>query len=164
VGQVLGLVVLQPLHDAEAVAQGRGQQPGARGGADQGERRQVELDGARRRPLADHDVELEVLHRRVQHLLHHRAQPVDLVDEQHVAGLEVGQQRGEVAGFSSTGPGGLAQGHPISWAMMCASVVLPSPGRAEDQRVVQRLAATAGGADEDLHLLAHRRLADVLAE
>jgi hypothetical protein len=49
VGQVLGRVVLQPLHDAEAIAQRRGQQPGARGRADQRERRQVELDGARRR-------------------------------------------------------------------------------------------------------------------
>ena len=56
-----------------------------------------ELDGARRRPLADHDVELKVLHRRVEHLLDDRAQAMDLVDEQHVARLQVGEQRREVA-------------------------------------------------------------------
>ncbi len=39
----------QPQRDAEAVAQRRGQQAGAGGGADQGEGRQVDADGARRR-------------------------------------------------------------------------------------------------------------------
>src|SRR5690606_32066563 len=68
-GQLLGRVELQALDDAEAVAQRRGQQAGAGGGADQGERRQVELDRARGRALADHDVDLEVLHRRIEHLL-----------------------------------------------------------------------------------------------
>ena len=96
--QLLRRIELQALHDAEAVAQRRGQQAGARGGADQRERRQVELDRARGGALADHDVDLEVLHRRVQHFLDHRRQAVDLVDEQHVARLQVGQQRGEVAG------------------------------------------------------------------
>ena len=47
---------------------------------------------------------------------------------------------------------------------MCASVVLPRPGRAEDQHVIQRLAAIAGRRDEDLHLLAHRGLADVIGQ
>ena len=48
-------------------------------------------------PLADHDVELEVLHRRVEDFLDDRAQAVDLVDEQHVVRLQVGEQRREVA-------------------------------------------------------------------
>ena len=49
-------------------------------------------------PFADHQVELELLHRRVEDLLDRRAQAVDLVDEQHVARLQVGEQGGEVAG------------------------------------------------------------------
>ena len=48
-------------------------------------------------PFADHDVDLEVLERRIEDLLDDRRQPVDLVDEQHVARLEVGEDRGEVA-------------------------------------------------------------------
>jgi hypothetical protein len=115
-------------------------------------------------PVADHDVELEVLQRRVQDLFHHRAQPMDLVDEQHVAGLQVGQQRGQVAGLLQHRAGGLAQ---VDLHLVGDDVRqrgLAEPRRAEDQGVVQRLAAAAGGADEDLHLLAHRRLADVVRE
>src|SRR3712207_7412809 len=43
---------------------------------------QVEADRSGRRALADHDVELEVLHGRVEDLLHGAGQAVDLVDEQ----------------------------------------------------------------------------------
>src|SRR5690606_32613235 len=59
-GQLGRRIELQALDDTEAIAQGCGQQPGAGGRADQGERRQVELDRARRRTFADHDVDLEV--------------------------------------------------------------------------------------------------------
>ena len=48
--------------------------------------------------LADHHVDPEVLHRQVQHLLGGPGDPVDLVDEQHVALDQVGQDRGQVAG------------------------------------------------------------------
>jgi hypothetical protein len=69
----VGRVELQPRHDAEAVAQRVGQHAGARGGAHQREGLQVELDRARRRPLADHDVDLVVLQRGVEDFLDHRA-------------------------------------------------------------------------------------------
>ncbi len=99
-------VEVQPHRNAEAVAQRIGQEPGARGGADQRERRKVDLHRARRRSLADDEVELEVLHRRVEDFLDRRIEPVDLVDEQHVARFEVGQQRGEIAGLGDYRPGG----------------------------------------------------------
>ena len=35
-------------------------------------------------PFADHDVDLEILERRIEDLLDDRRQPMDLVDEQHV--------------------------------------------------------------------------------
>ena len=92
-----GLVVAEPERHSEAVAQRRGQQPGARRRADQRERRQVERQRARSRPLADDDVEAKVLERRVEDLLDGAVQPVDLVDEQDVARLERGEDRGEVA-------------------------------------------------------------------
>ena len=59
--------------------------------------RQVEPDAARVRPLVDDDVELVILHRGVEILLDGRLQPVDFVDEKHVAAFERGQQAGEVA-------------------------------------------------------------------
>jgi hypothetical protein len=54
---------------------------------------------------------------------------VDLVDEQDVALLEgVGEDRGQVAGLLDGGPLVTRRPTPSSAAMMCASVVLPSPG------------------------------------
>ena len=82
--ELLGAVELEPRDDAEAVAQRIGQHAGARRRADQRERLQLELDRARRRALADHDVDLVVLERRVEDLLDDRRQAVDLVDEEHV--------------------------------------------------------------------------------
>ena len=73
--------------NAEAVAQRRRQQPRPRRGADQRERRQVDLHRARRRPRADDEVELEILHRGIEDLLDRRVEAMDLVDEQHVARL-----------------------------------------------------------------------------
>ena len=57
------------------------------------------LHRARRRPLADDEVELEILHRRIEDFLDRRGQAMDLVDEEHVALFEVGQQRREIAGL-----------------------------------------------------------------
>jgi hypothetical protein len=48
---------------------------------------------------------------------------VDLVDEQDVARLQVGEDRGEVPGAGDDRPGGEAEA-----ATICASVVLPRPG------------------------------------
>src|SRR5690606_2809108 len=61
-GQVFAGVELQTLNDAETIAQRVGQHAGAGSGADQSEGRQIELDRTRRGALADHDVELEILH------------------------------------------------------------------------------------------------------
>ena len=48
--------------------------------------------------------------------------------------------------------------------MICASVVLPRPGRAGEQDVVERVAARDGGLDRDRELLLQRRLADEVLE
>ena len=95
--QILDRVEVEPDGDAEAVAQRRRQQAGARRRADERELGEVDAHRARGRALADDEIELEVLHRRIEDLLDRRVQPMDLVDEQHVAFLEVGQQRREVA-------------------------------------------------------------------
>src|SRR5436189_204040 len=60
--EVVDVVVVEAGDEAEAVAQRTGDEASAGGGADQREAGQVEADRARRRTLADHDVELEVLH------------------------------------------------------------------------------------------------------
>ena len=85
--QVLHLVEIHPQHQAEAVPQGRGEEAGPGGGPHQGEVGQLQLHGAGPGPLADDQVQAEVLHGRVEDFLHHRGQAVDFVDEQDVLGL-----------------------------------------------------------------------------
>ena len=55
-------VELQAMHHAEAVVQGLGNQPCPGGRAHEGEGPQIHLQSLGRRPLADEDVQLPVLH------------------------------------------------------------------------------------------------------
>ena len=163
--KLLDRVEVEPDRDSEAVAQRRGQQALPGGRADQGEARQVDPDRARRGAFADHQVERAVLHRRVEHFLDRRIEAVDLVDEQDVAVLEVGEQarrgrptwrspgrrwrgsrrpfrgRGSRPGWSCRGPAGRRTAH----------------GRAPRR-------ASLRGVDEDAQILARRLLADELVE
>jgi hypothetical protein len=93
-----------------------------------------------------------------------RAQTVDLVDEQHVVRLQVGQQRRQVAGTLDHRAGGLPQIHAELVRDDVRKRGLAQAGRAEDEYVVQRFAAIARSLDEDLHLRLDRGLADVIRE
>ena len=85
--QVVDVIKLQTLDDAKTVAQRIGQHAGARGGANQGKRRQIQLDRACGRAFADHDVELEVLHGWIKDFLDNRRQAMDFIDKQHITRL-----------------------------------------------------------------------------
>ena len=67
--EVGDVVVVEVAGEAEPVAQRRREQAGAGRGPDDGEGRQLERDGGGAGPLADDDVDPEVLHREVEHLL-----------------------------------------------------------------------------------------------
>ena len=100
------------------------------------------VERARRGPLADDDVDAEVLHRRVEDLLDGAVEAVDLVDEQHVARLERREDRGEVALALERRARRRAEADAeLVRARSCASVVLPRPGGPDEQDVVERLAA-----------------------
>ena len=92
--------------NAESVAQRIGQQARARGRADQREFREIDLDRARRRPLADDEIELEILHRRIEDFLDRGIEPVNFVDEEDVALFEIGEERRKVAGLRDHRAGG----------------------------------------------------------
>ncbi|MCY1176788.1 hypothetical protein D9M73_170720 [compost metagenome] len=94
--QVGVIVELKTLNDAETVAQRVGQHACPGRCANQGERWQIELDRTRSRAFANHDVELEIFHGRVQHFFNDGRQAMDFVDEQHIVRLKVGQQCGEI--------------------------------------------------------------------
>jgi hypothetical protein len=89
---------------------------------------------------------------------------VDLVDEQDVVLLEVGQQRRQVLGLFQHRARGLAQVDAQLVGDDVRQRGLAQAGRAEQQHVVERLAALLGGADEDLELLARLGLAHVVGQ
>ena len=119
---------------------------------------------ARRRPLADHQVERAVLHRRIEHFLDRGREAVDLVDEQHVAVLEIGEQRGEIARLGDHRAGGGAEADAHLARDDLRQRGLAEPRRAEEQDMVERLAARLGGLDEHAQVLARGLLADELVE
>src|SRR5262245_19243274 len=162
--QVLGLVVVEPADEPEAVPKGPRDQAGAGRGTHEREPGQVESDRARRRPLPDDDVELEVLHRGVQDLLHRAGEPVHLVDEEDVTVVEVGEDGGEVAGALQGGPAGDAQCHTELGGDDPGQRRLPGSGWAGEQQVVDGLAPPSGRAEQDVEVLLEPLLTHELGE
>src|SRR5262245_31003973 len=82
---------------AEAPAQRRGDQSGARRSPDQREFGQIEFHRPRRRPLPDHQIKLEILHRGIENLFNRRMKAMNLVNEEHVAFFEISEQCCQIA-------------------------------------------------------------------
>src|SRR3970282_2978933 len=137
---------------SQTLAQGRSEQSGPRGRTDQRETFQIKLDRPRRRTLADHDVYLIILHLRIKHFLDYVIEPVNLVDEEHVAFIEIGEQSGEVAGALDDRP----RGRPDVDAHIAREDVgercFPQTGRTMEQDVIQYVVAAAGRGDRDLEV------------
>ena len=79
-------------------------------------------------------------------------------------GIEVGEDRGEVAGALEDRPGGGAQGRSHLAGDDVGEGGLAEAGGAEEEDVVERLAALAGGADEHAQVVDDLPLPDVLLE
>ena len=100
-------------------------------------------------PLPDDDVEPEVLHRGIQDLLDGAGQAVDLVDEQHVAVVELGQDRREVAGPLERGSGRDVEMRAHLGRDDAGQRRLAETGRTREQQVVGGLPAAASGLQQD---------------
>ncbi len=134
--------------------------PLPRRGADEREARKVEPYRLGGGALAEHDVDREVLHSRVENLFHRAGQAVDLVDEEDVARLQVGEDGGEVPGSfqrrarcDSDGASHLAGNYPRQGR-------LSETGRPRKEDVIQRTALGSGGVDRYPHPLFDLLLAD----
>ena len=162
--ELIRVVVAEPEGHPEAVAQRRRQETGARRRADQREGRQVERERSRGRALADDDVEPEVLERRVEDLLDRPVDAVDLVDEEHVARLERGQDRRHVALALERGAGDRADADVELLADDLRERRLAEPGRADEKDVVERLVARLRRRQRDRELLLDALLPDEVVE
>src|SRR5690606_21530376 len=164
-GQLLARVELEVLDDAEAAAQRPGDEPRSRGGADEREAREVEPYRARGRSLAQHDVDLELLHRGVEVLLGHAPEAVYLVDEEDVALLErVREDGGEVAGLLDGRPGGHAYAHAHLVSDDVRQGGLAQPRGSVEEEVVEGLAPLPRRLQVDGQLALEARLPYVLRQ
>src|SRR6185436_12193702 len=110
------------------------------------------------------EVELKILHSRVKDFLDRRVEPVDLIDEQHVALLEIGEERGEIAGPGDDRSRGGAEIDAELARHDLGERGLAEPGRADEQHVVESFLACARRSDEHPEIGACLALADELVE
>ena len=157
-------VELEAEEDAEAGAQRGGEQTGTRGGSDEGEGIDAHDVRAGRGAGADHDVELVVLERGVEFFFHDGLEAVDLVEEEDLAGLEVGEDSGHVALDLQGGAAGLLEGYIQLVGDDGREGGFAEAGGAEEEDVVEGFAARLGGFKGDGELLLGFGLADELGE
>src|SRR5262249_15741038 len=122
-------------------------------GADERERRKVESQRPRPGALADHDVETEVLERRIQDLLDGAIHPMDLVHEQNVSRLEAREDGRHVALSLQGGAGDGAHPDVELLADDGRERGLAKPGRPHEQHVIQCLAPSLSSSEPDVDLL-----------
>ena len=120
--------------------------------------------GSRHLAFSGDDVQGEVLHGRVEDLLHGAGQPVDLVDKQHVPGAQVGEQSRQVPRLLNGRAAGNPQIHPQLVGHDPRQGGLAQAGRAVKQHVVQGLLPALGGLDVDLQVLLDLVLAHIVGK
>ena len=160
----LGVVVFEMKVDAESGAKWGCEQTAARGGTHEGEGIEVDLNGACRGSLVDHDVDTIVLHGRIQILLHQGRQAVDLVDKEHVVLFERGEYAGEVARFVEHRAAGDLESHAEFVGDDIAEGGLSQSGRTVEQGVVERLATVFGSLDKHFQVFHHLALPTEIVE
>ncbi len=114
--------------------------------------RQIQTDRIGRRALADDDIDRVVLHGGVKDLLDRTIEPVDLVHEQNVIFLQVGQQCRQITGLFDRRSGGDAHVHTHLVCDDGSHRRLAKTRRAVEQHVVERLTAQTCRINADLQI------------
>ncbi len=122
------------------------------------------LHRPRRRAFADHQIELKILHRRIEDFFDGRVQPVNFVDEEHVALFEIGQKRREIAGLRDHRARCRAEADAKFLGHDLRQRRLAEPRRPGKKHVIERIAASARRLNEDAEIGARLLLADELVE
>ena len=126
--EIFGLVKIESVNDAEAGAKGRGDEPGASGGANQREMAEGKRMNAGAGALANDEVDAKIFHGGIEDFFDGGLQAMNFVEKENLFGFERSENRGEVAFRSRRGPALVLMGTFNSLAMICARVVLPRPG------------------------------------
>ena len=113
---------------------------------------------------SDLDIDAEVLHRQVEHFLGGARKAVNLINEEDVALLKAGQDRGEVAGMLDRGSRGKPQGRAHFLGDDHGESRLAESRRACEQHMIRGDSSAPGSVEDELQLIAHDVLADELRE
>ena len=89
---------------------------------------------------------------------------MDFVDEQHVVGLKIGEERCQILGLFQHRAAGLPQIHTQFVRDDMGKCGLAKTWRTKQQHMIQRLTAFFGSADENFQLPAHFFLAHVFIQ
>jgi len=152
------------LNQTEAVPQWRAEGAGPGGGSHQGERGEVKGAGAGGAALAHREIEAAILHRRVEELFRHPAQPVNLIDEQQLARLQIHQQTNDVAGTLEGGSTGDPAGDPELLRQHHRHGGFAETGRAVEQHVVEGIPTRRGRLHRNPKHLLEFALPDVVIQ
>jgi hypothetical protein len=162
--EIIGSVELEAEKKAKARAERGGEQAGAGGGPDEGERFDIHGVGAGGGSLADDDVELVVFKRRVEELFERGLKAMDLVDEQDLAVAQIREDGGEVSFDLERRTGGLLEGDGKFVGDDVGEGSFAQAGRAVQEDVVESFSAGTSGLDGDVKVLFHLGLADEFDE
>src|SRR5262249_45445183 len=127
--------------DTETLTQRPGYQAGPGGRPYQGEGGEIDPYRPRGRSLADDEVELKILHGRIEDFLYRRHQAMDLVDEQDIARLQIGQQGSEIAAALDDRAGSGAKADPHLSRHDMRKGRLAETRRAREEHVIEGLTA-----------------------
>ncbi len=159
--QLIMGVEIQPHRNAKTVAERRGQQPlpawSRRPSVKAGKSIRTT---ARRRPLADHDIQRTIFHGGIKDFLDHRIEPVDFVDEQNIAVLEIGEQCRQIAGFCDDRARGGAEPDAHFLRHNLRQRGFAQSRRAKKQHMIERIPARFRGLDKHAQIFPRGLLAD----
>src|SRR6185437_2763466 len=162
--EILHGIEVEPERNAESRTHGRREHPESRRGADERESLDRHRDRLRLGPFREPDVYPVVLHGGIEELLDDGTQAMDFVNEEHVAGAHVRERANEIARLLERRARGGVNVHAHLACDELGERGLAEPGRAVEQRVIERLTARECGIDVNAEAFLELLLADEFSQ
>jgi hypothetical protein len=162
--QFVIVVVIESSNQSEPISKGAGDEPGPSCRTNEGESREVESNRTSGGAFAQHDVELKIFHRWVQHLFDIPAEAMDLVDEKHIAFAEASEDRGEISGTVESWTGGDVECDLEFSGDDARQRGLAEARRSREEQMIHGLLATSSSFKDDAKVLLEFPLSDKVIE
>ena len=107
---------------------------------------------------------MKILHGRIENLLYHMRQAVDLVDEEDVLFVQIRQNRRQIARPFDHRSRGRLDIHPHLPGYYIGQGRLPEPRRSVQKHMIERLLTPFGRLDEDGEILLDLLLTDIFGK